>query len=112
LFDLHALLTLIVLLAMGMAWFRHDQMRRRALVLARKACVDAGVQLLDETIGLRRMRLARDDRGWPQIHRVFAFEFSQSGNDRYSGWVEFAGDRVINVELDMSRPWFDSSKNP
>ncbi len=107
-FDLHALLLLIALAFVGMIWFRHDQLRRRALVAARRACSEAGMQLLDETVGLQRIRIRRDEGGWPRLHRIFAFEFSQSGNDRYAGWVEFGGETLLKVELDLSRPWFSS----
>lgn len=105
-FSLVDLLWLILVFAAGMTWLRHDSFRRRALALAREACDRADVQLLDETVGLRRVRLVRDDRGWPSLRRSFVFEFSRSGTDRYRGVVRFTGNHADKVDLDMAHPWF------
>jgi len=94
---------ILVLAAVGV-WVRHDQYRRRALRLARQATERADVQLLDETVSLRRVGLARDDRGWPLLKRRFGFDFSRTGFDRFRGHVDFVGDRVAEVELDLGDP--------
>ncbi|HSH85067.1 MAG TPA: DUF3301 domain-containing protein [Guyparkeria sp.] len=94
---------ILVITAVGI-WVRHDRYRRRAFLLARQATEKAEVQFLDQSVSLRRMGLARDDRGWPQLTRRFGFEFSRSGFDRFRGHVDFIGDRVAEVELDLGDP--------
>ena len=101
---------ILVIAAVGI-WVRHDRFRRRALALARQATEKADVQLLDQTVSLRRVGLARDDRGWPQLTRRFGFEFSKSGYDRFRGHVDFAGDRLADVELDLGDPHWRHEKH-
>lgn len=99
---------LILVLAVVGFWVQHDRFRRRALSLARRATEKADVQLLDQSVSLRRLRLGRDDRGWPLLIRRFGFDFSRTGFDRYRGHVDFRGPHVSEVELDLVDPhWRD-----
>jgi len=96
----------ILLLLAGIAafWWQQDQFHRRALALAKQACERAEVQLLDDSVGMRRLRLVHRRAFELQIIRTFGFEFSQTGAQRYSGSVVFAGRRVQAVDLDLSQP--------
>lgn len=110
-FSLGDFVLLFVVIAAIALWVRHDHYRRRALALARKAASNAGVQLLDQSVGFRGFRLVRDDRGWPLLQRRFSFEFSRSGFDRYRGHVFFEGEAVTEVELDLGDPhWRDEQR--
>ncbi|MHB1229816.1 MAG: hypothetical protein B7Z82_01525 [Halothiobacillus sp. 20-54-6] len=95
----------IVLLLGGIAyfWWQQDQLHRRALALAKQACSRVGAQFLDESVGLRRLRLRRVEGGLV-LERVFSFEFTPSGAARFAGSVIFVGRRVEAVDLDLSAP--------
>ncbi len=57
---------LFVMLLLGAAaawWWRAHGVRERALLLAKQHCAKQGVELLDENVARRRLRLARDHRG-------------------------------------------------
>jgi len=109
-FSLGDFVMLFVVITAVALWVRQDHYRRRALALARKAAHNAGVQLLDQSVGFRGFRLVKDDRGWPLLQRRFSFEFSRSGFDRYRGHVCFEGEVVTEVALDLSDPhWRDES---
>lgn len=97
---------LLALLLLGYFWWMQDQYRRRAFALAKQACDRAGVQLLDDSVGLKRLRLRRV-RGGFLLERQFSFEFTPSGAARFVGSVVFAGARVQAVDLDLSQPIFD-----
>jgi len=62
-------------------------------------CDQQGVQLLDGTIFLRRLRVARDSRGSLRIKREFQFEFTVTGGDRNQGWIRLLGKRITGLEL-------------
>ncbi len=96
---------LLALLLLGYFWWIQDQYRRRAFGLAKQACDRAGVQLLDDSVGLKRVRLRRV-RGGFLLERQFSFEFTPSGAARFAGSVVFAGARVQAVDLDLSQPIF------
>jgi hypothetical protein len=75
--------------------------REQALAIARHTCQEAGVQLLDDTVALRRLSLAREPGGGPvRIRRVFGFEFSDTGDNRRRGQVGFLGKRREALWLD------------
>ena len=104
--SLGDVLILFVIVGMAAFWWQQDVFRRRALALAKNACARADVQLLDDSVGLRRLRLRRSN-GHFIIERHFGFEFSPSGAARYSGQIVFHGSAVQAVDLDLSRTLAD-----
>jgi len=49
------------------------------------------LQLLDETVALHKVTIARDDRHRLKLLRRYHFEFSMEGHDRYEGSITFMG---------------------
>ncbi|MFP4639603.1 MAG: DUF3301 domain-containing protein [Guyparkeria sp.] len=105
------LFVLILVVAAVGTWIQHDRFRRRALSLAKQATLKAEVQLLDQSVSLRKVSFRRDERGWPRLVRRFGFEFSRNGFDRYHGHVEFAGEQVAAVELDLGDPHWQHERD-
>lgn len=70
--------------------------REAALKASRRVCERERVQLLDETVRLRRLGLSRHTNGWLRVRRTYAFEYSVEGDDRRSGEVVCLG---RNAEL-------------
>jgi hypothetical protein len=99
-------LILMIIVGLAVFWWQQDTFHRRALALAKSACDRADVQLLDDSVGLRRMRLRRSN-GHFIIERQFGFEFSPSGAARYPGLIVFHGSGVDAVDLDLSRTLAD-----
>src|SRR5262245_62175328 len=81
-------------------WVDSLRARERALAAGRAACERYGVQLLDETVAASALRLARDSEGRVRIRRVFAFEFSDTGNNRRHGSVVILGAEVQDLQLE------------
>lgn len=94
----------ILLLALAAAgawyWYSGLQAREQAVAAGRRACAEAGVQFLDDSVALRRLRLARNPDGQMQFQRDFHFEFSDTGDNRRPGVVRMLGERVEWVSLD------------
>jgi hypothetical protein len=86
--------------ALAWYWYAGLQAREQAIAVSRRACRDAGLQLLDESVALRRLRLARNGEGQMQFQRDFHFEFSDTGDNRRPGVVRMLGERVEWVSLD------------
>jgi hypothetical protein len=55
---------------------------------------------LDETVSLISLRPGRSASGWPEFTRVYLFEFSGTGRDRWQGRATLAGRRVLSVQFD------------
>jgi len=92
-------------LLIGLAWLAMDNLRAReaAIDAARRACAGDGVQLLDDTVMLVSLRIARRDGGGAVLRRVYQFEFSDTGNNRLAGAVTLAGSRVDTLYLEPHR---------
>jgi uncharacterized protein DUF3301 len=83
------------------AWFWMDTLRAReiALAAARRACDSEGLQLLDETVAVERLRPGRDEAGRLTLRRDYVFEYSGDGTDRHSGALTLLGREVTLLDL-------------
>ena len=95
-----AMLALICLTA-GI-WFWSDSLkaRERMTKTCARICDELNLQFLDETVSLASLRLARTASGWLTWRRTYAFEFSESGSDRWKGRALLAGWKVVSVQLE------------
>lgn len=94
--------TLLWLLGIGaLAWFWHAnlQVRERATRAARATCAADGLQFLEQTVALRRMRPCRDREGRLVLCRIYQFDYSVDGANRAQGFVHFTGRRLEGVGL-------------
>ncbi len=91
----------LLLIALA-AWAWIDALRARELAIhhGRELCRKAGVQMLDQTVSLRRVRLGRRN-GLPTLVRRYAFEVSLSGSDRHRGHLDLGGDRLESWSLPL-----------
>lgn len=96
--------TLIALGGIGLLlWFWSDSLRCRevALFASQRACRETGVQLLDQTVALRNLRIRRNPAGRLSFLRIFGFEFTIDGVSRRQARVVILGRRVDLVQMDF-----------
>src|SRR5713226_3640996 len=91
--------SLLVIAAGGWFWIDSLRARERALAACAHACAERGVQLLDQTVALSRLSLKRNPRGHVRLWRVYAFEYSTDGVDRWRGRATLFGPVVASVEI-------------
>lgn len=96
----------ILLLFVAAGWFWMDALQARdaALDAARRACEAENVQLLDWTVAMNRIRLGRDEEGRARIRRTYAFEFSDTGNNRIGGTLTLLGRQLLAINLPRVEP--------
>lgn len=100
------------------AWLWYDTLAAREAGMreARAACAAEGLQLLDDTVAFRGLRLARDDGGVLRLQRTYAFEYSDTGDNRRPGSVTLLGSDVVLVSLrarlTLVQPPADGSSGP
>ena len=90
----------LVVLAV-LVWFWVDTLRAReaGMAAARAACSAAGLQLLDDTVSTASLRIDRNEKGHAVLRRVYAFEFSDTGDNRRTGSVTLRGAQVVMVSI-------------
>jgi hypothetical protein len=93
-----ALMGMLVLASGVLVWQVLRAMHERALAVAMISCRDAGLQLLDATVALQRIGLARSDGqfGW-QLD--YGFDVSADGQQRRSGRIRFHRGALQWVEV-------------
>lgn len=98
--DLISIIFLLLLAALG--WYWSDSLR--ALEIARRAgkraCDEAGVQFLDDTVASIALALVRDESGRRVLRRTYRFEFSETGNSRLEGSLVVLGSRIESVTME------------
>lgn len=98
--------TWLFLLAVASAiWAWMDALRARELAIrhGRALCREAGVQLLDQSVSLKRLRIARRD-GLPTFVRLYSFDVSLDGSDRHRAHLDIAGHRLEAWSLPLGTP--------
>lgn len=93
-------LLLALLAAAVWAWVDALRAREAALRACRRTCERLELQLLDETVALRQLRLRRDADGRLRLRRRYSFEYSEHGNERRQGEAVLLGRRVESVRGD------------
>lgn len=101
--ELGDLFWLCLLLAACYYWWKAHGMKETALAATRAYCSKVDVELLDDTVVMRGFWFKRDDRGSLRMWRRYHFEFTSTGEERYSGLIVLLGDRVLNIQLEPYR---------
>jgi len=91
-----------MLVAGSAVWIWLDALRARehAIRHGGQLCRDAGVQLLDQSVSLRRLRIARR-RGLLTLVRRYSFDVSLDGSDRHRAHLDLAGHRLETWSLPL-----------
>lgn len=84
-------------------WFESTRVREIAVEHARSQCQTNGVQFLDDTVSLTKIKPARDANGHLALQRTYTFEYSDTGNDRQSGSILMLGQEVQFLDVNQSR---------
>lgn len=91
----------VLVICLAFAWFWLDSMKCHdiAVAAAKRAAQSGDVQLLDDTVALDQIRLARDDDARVGLRRIYRFEFSDTGDNRRGGVVVLHNSLVVTVNL-------------
>lgn len=96
--NIHDLLLLLALVAAIALWLRLSAARERAAAEARQQCERYGLQMLDDSAGLRALRLRRVGQRL-RLERCYAFEVSIDGADREHASLWMLGNALSELRL-------------
>jgi Protein of unknown function (DUF3301) len=93
---------LAIAAVLGATWLWIDSLRarERAVAAGRAACARHGLQFLDETVAFVKLRPARDDGGRLRLQRTYAFEFSDTGDNRRHGVIVTLGGEIAELQME------------
>lgn len=93
----------ICLAAAFFYWLNAMDCKYLAVQAGKRACNTEGVQFLDDTVVLVRLRLRRNTHGGFSFYRQYRFEFASDGGHRYRGEIYLLGGRLEQVILEPYR---------
>lgn len=96
--NLNDLFLLICLGTAVVIWLKLTRARELAVLEVRRQCQRHGLQLLDETVSLRALRLRRANAG-RVIERGYGFEVSIDGDDRQPGRLWMRAGQLSSIML-------------
>ena len=96
---------LVLVVAAFAGWFVFDAWRARehAVRVAREACRERGLQLLDDSVQGVQTRFARDAEGLTRFRRTYVFEFSDDRVTRRAGSLVMLGAQLESFQLEPYR---------
>ena len=79
-------------------WWHGQGVKASALKHVKRYCDEHDIQLLDESLVLRKLWPARNARGVMSLQRTYFFEFTSTGEYRYRGTVTLLGYQLQSVD--------------
>ena len=91
-----------ILLIGFVIWFWLDSARAREIAtgICELSCRQRGLQFLDQTVALSRLGICWTARGI-RVRRVFRFDFSEQGLERWSGHITLVGIQLEEFSLGL-----------
>ena len=90
---------ILLLAAIGWLWLDSIRAGEVAVRAAREACAAEGYLLLDWTVAIAGITLARDEEGRVRLQRAYDFEYSDTGDNRLKGGVVLLGHSVTLLNV-------------
>lgn len=94
---------LVAISLVAWLWLGGMQAKDSAITAGRQAAERYGLQLLDETVEIKRIWAARDASGRLRIMRTYAFEVSDTGANRLPCTLTLLGTRLEHLEIPPHR---------
>ena len=102
-FQLSELFLTFLFIAIVYYWWYSLSVKEIALLAVQNYCARQEIQFLDCTIALHRFWFTKGDNGVVALTRTYEFEFSSTGELRYSGKVIMQGRRMISIASEPHR---------
>lgn len=96
-------LSVLLLISIVLYWFNAMQAKEVARREGRLCCHGLGLLFLDDSVVLKKVRLARSELGQVILRREYQFEFSSDGSQRYRGKISLMGKTLDDVIMEAYR---------
>jgi len=89
---------LALFIALAGLWWQGQGVKAFALKKVKKYCDENNLQLLDESLVIRKLWLGRGSKGALRVRRTYLFEFTSTGEYRYRATITTLGYVVVTIE--------------
>ncbi|NOQ64912.1 MAG: DUF3301 domain-containing protein [Methyloprofundus sp.] len=95
---------MILLFSAGFLYWQSSQkVKEIAWTATVNYCENMEIQMLDGYIAFQSLSIKRDGAERLHLARIYQFEFSSTGAERYNGKIYMLGRRVQSIQLDPHR---------
>jgi hypothetical protein len=91
------LIGLGILGALAWLWYDSVHVHEIGIRAAKAACHADDLLLLDDTVAIASLSLARDDNGRLCLRRAYGFDYSDTGDNRRRGSLVMLGEEVLVI---------------
>ncbi len=81
-------------------WQAGQKVKEVAWLATQRYCQKMELQMLDGYIAFHKLSLKKDAQGRLHLLRLYVFEFSSTGAERYNGTISMLGQRVESIQPD------------
>lgn len=89
-----------VILLAGWAWWHGQGVKALAYSRVKRYCEKHDLQLLDDSLALKKARPVMSKQSLVCLNRRFVFEFTTTGTYRYRGIIDMQGVEVVTISTD------------
>ncbi|MBV1910979.1 MAG: DUF3301 domain-containing protein [Kangiellaceae bacterium] len=93
-------ITLLSIIGLVWYWSYSQKIKQLALRASINRCKEAGVQFLDHSVVLHKIRFRKNNAGQWKLMREYRFEFTSTGENRYIGRVVMQAHHLVSSELE------------
>ncbi len=97
------MISILILILLGIiCWFWADSMQARkiAIITTQRACEIRQLQLLDETVALKKISLKRGKNTRFAIWRTYQFDYCTNNDTRLHSTITLCGKSVVKLDLE------------
>ncbi|MEX2365459.1 MAG: DUF3301 domain-containing protein [Pseudohongiellaceae bacterium] len=105
------MLVFIIAVLLVLFWWDGMASKEVALAAGARACREAQVQFLDDSVALHKLRVRRGPRGALALYRLYGFEFTSSGERRHNGYIHMLGHHLQKLQMDPYPEYTEENNN-
>jgi hypothetical protein len=79
-------------------WWHGQGVKAQALIKVKRYCEEHNLQLLDESLVIRKLWFGRTKNGALSFKRTYFFEFTSTGEYRYRATVIMLGYQLLEID--------------
>lgn len=98
-YDIYDLFLTLIPIALATFWWMSFRANEMILKKVKQHCHSLELQLLDQTVSLHKIKLKKLSSGLFALQRIYHFEFTITGDERYQAKAILTGRRMIQYEL-------------
>lgn len=92
-------LLLLLLAVIVIYWYEILRIREHVINKCQRICHESGFQFLDQSVAMVSIKIRIGNNGFPEFFRIYQFEYSENGTDRFPAYVDLINNRITDLRF-------------